>query len=383
MKWSRLNAVSGFFLAAMLSSPALGSIPPQPGTVNYIEGQASIGTQTLTERAVGNAKLGPGQSLSTDNGRAEILLLPGMILELDAHSSVQMVSPDLANTIVSLEKGRAMVDVTAIQPENNVRINMRGASTQLMKAGLYELDADRGTVRVFDGKASIQAGSQRVELNGEHELNLSAGNKLKAHKFDKKEYADDFFRWTSLRASYLAEANMDAARSYAGAYGWSPTLWAGSGWYWDPWYSAYTFVPGDGIFYDPFGWGFYSPWYGYGLGFGGYGGYGFGYGGYGYGGRGYHHFGPGYHPSAALSARSFAGNAGAVGHAGAIGHAGAVGHAYSVRGGSMGAMARGGGFGGGGFAGGGFHGGGFGGGGFHGGGFGGGGHGGGGGGHGR
>jgi len=24
-------------------------------------------------------------------------------------------------------------------------------------------------------------------------------------------------------------------------------------------FSAYTFIPGDGIFYSPFGWGFYSP----------------------------------------------------------------------------------------------------------------------------
>ena len=32
---------------------------------------------------------------------------------------------------------------------------------------------------------------------------------------------------------------------------------------WDPWFSCYTFIPGDGIFYSPFGWGFYSPWWAY------------------------------------------------------------------------------------------------------------------------
>ena len=47
----------------------------------------------------------------------------------------------------------------------------------------------------------------------------------------------------------------------------------GAGWYWNPWFSAYTFLLGDGIFYSPFGWGFYSrgwvhsaPFYGYGYG---------------------------------------------------------------------------------------------------------------------
>ena len=33
----------------------------------------------------------------------------------------------------------------------------------------------------------------------------------------------------------------------------------GLGWYWDPWLGAYTFVPAGGVFYGPFGWGFYSP----------------------------------------------------------------------------------------------------------------------------
>ena len=35
--------------------------------------------------------------------------------------------------------------------------------------------------------------------------------------------------------------------------------WLGPGWYWDPWFSCYTFLPDGGIFYSPFGWAFYSP----------------------------------------------------------------------------------------------------------------------------
>ena len=106
----------------------------------------------------------------------------------------------------------------------------------------------------------------------------------------------------------------------------------------------------DGIFFDPFGWGFYSPWDAFGA---PYFGYGFGYGGYGYGGVGYRrHFGPGYHPGYAASGRA----------------SGSVAHAYHVRGAVVAGFGRGGSFGGGGFrggGGGGFHGGG---GGFHGGG---------------
>ncbi len=343
--WSRLNSVGGFILAAVLSSPAWGSIPPQPGVVNYIEGQAAINGQPVSQNAVGSAILAPGQALSTQNGRVEVLLTPGIFLRVDSNSAIQMVSPGLADTVMTLQKGRAMIDAADLRPANNIRINQNGASVQLQKVGLYEFDADRGVIRVFDGKAVVQVGGRNIEVTNGHQLTLNVA-KLKTQKFDKQEFSDDFYRWASLRSSYLAEANVDAARRYAGGSGYSPGMWYGDGWYWDPYYTAYTFIPGDGIFYDPFGWGFYSPWFapywgfGYGLGF--------------YGGYGYHHFGPGYHPPVA-----------------ALRSAAVGGHAYSVSGPS--AAIRGGSFAGGGyrgsFAGGsGFRGGGFGGGGFHGGG---------------
>src|ERR1700681_1249695 len=291
MMRSRLKTFGGFFLAALLSSPVWGSIPPQPGTVNYIEGQAMIGAQSLTEQSVGSLKLAAGQSLSTENGRAEILLTPGIFLRLDHNSSLQMISPGLADTIVTLEKGRAAVEVADIHRENNVRIGDNGASTQLLKAGLYDFDPDQGVIRVFDGRATVQiAGQNIIEVKSGHQVALNSAGKLKATKFDKKASMDDFYRWSSLRSSYLAEANVDAARRYAGspgfaAGGWYANGWYGNGWYWDPSFAAYTFIPGDGIFYDPFGWGFYSPWLAYGA---PYFGYGFGYG----DGRGYyHHFG--------------------------------------------------------------------------------------------
>ena len=53
---------------------------------------------------------------------------------------------------------------------------------------------------------------------------------------------------------------VDEARVYIGpGPGWYGPGWYGAGWYWDPWFGVWTFLPADGIFYSPFGWGFYSP----------------------------------------------------------------------------------------------------------------------------
>jgi hypothetical protein len=274
-----------------------------------------------------------------------MLLTPGIFVRLDAHSALQMISPGLSNTVVQLQRGRALVEVAEIHPENNIRINQGNTATQLMKPGLYEFDADRGRTFVFDGEAMVQTGGRAIEVKGDHTLDLTAAGKLHPRKFDKKGSEDDFYRWASLRSSYVSEANIDAARTYAGVNGWAPQLWGGDGWYWDPGFDAYTFLPGDGIFFSPFGWGFYSPWCAFQAPF---------YGGY---GRGYRQFGPGYRPRNAAARQS-----GAAGHAfsvrgsavrsGAFGGGGVRGGASGFRGGGGGGGFRGGG------GGGGFHGGG-------------------------
>ncbi len=306
---------------------------PQPGMVNYVEGQAMLAGQPLNQNSGGSAALTPGQSLATQNGRVELLLTPGVVLRLDGNSMMMMNSGGLENTEATLQSGRAMVEADQVLPANFIAIHEGPASIRIMTKGLYDFDAAHNTVRVFDGRAEVNIGGKTYTVQGGHQFDLTA-SKLKARGFDKSANEDAFYRWSSLRSSYLAEANADAARGFANGYygygyGYGPYAgWYDPGWFWDPWFGVYTWLPGDGIFFNPFGWGFYSPGFAYAAPF------------YGYRGGG---FGPGYHAPVGAY------------HGGVMTQSG-------FRGG----------FAGGGFASGGFHGG-FAGGGFHGGGFGGGG----------
>lgn len=275
----------GFFLATILSAPSWGSETSAqsavPGTVNYVEGQVSISGQALNSKSIGTAELQPGQSLVTEKGRAEVLLTPGVFLRVGNDSSVKMISPSLTDTEVQVDRGHAMVEVAEIHPENSIRVDDAGTTTQLLKTGLYDFNQNQREMRVFDGKAFVESGRERANVKGGREISLASNGLSKPRKFDKKSYEEgDLFRWSSLRSGYLAEANVDAAGMYA-QNGWGGPGWWGADWYWDPWFDAFTFIPGDGIFYSPFGWGFYSPWWVYQAPF-------FGYGGYGYGG--YRHF---------------------------------------------------------------------------------------------
>ena len=258
---SRVRALGGFLLAAILSVPAWGANSPLPGTINYIEGQAEIGASALKSSSAGSAELEAGQTLTTKNGNVELLLTPGVFLRVGDNSSLQMVSPSLANTQVRLDSGQAMVEVDEIHKSNDIRVLQDGASTQLMKKGLYDFDATQEQVRVFKGQAVVRDGDQKVKVGGGHELTLNATGKLKANKFDQKQAKTaSLYRFSQLRSDYLADASASAAEQYA-FNGWYGPAWYGPGWFWNPWFSGFTFLPGSGILYSPFGYGFYSPLY--------------------------------------------------------------------------------------------------------------------------
>jgi hypothetical protein len=256
-------------------NPAAPAEPARPGTVNYIEGAAFFDGRPINNRSVGTIALNPGDELATGAGKAEILLTPGVFLRVDDQSAVKMISPDLTQTQVELAKGRAAVEVDQIFPQNMIQIMDGGVTTQLMKTGYYEFDANHPEAMVFDGRAEVQLASGKWEtVKNHHELALMTdGAREKSVDFNAHPAQDDLYNWSSLRSRYLAEANNQIAGEYAYGPGFNP------GWYWDPYMWDYTYLGLD-PFFSPFGWGFY-PWGGF---YGGWGFYGRGF----RGGRGYY-----------------------------------------------------------------------------------------------
>jgi hypothetical protein len=263
MKQSKLMGLASVLLAAALIVPAWGADsahpekatanPARPGSLNYVEGQASLEGQNLGPEAIGKTELHAGQSLETQAGKAELLLTPGVFFRLGDSSSATMISPTLTNTEIRLDKGEATVEVAELHPENNVVIAEDGAKVRLTKTGFYDFDADHSIVRVYQGEANVEVNGQDIRVEDEHDFPFNPGASMNPEKFDKEQVQDDLYQWSSLRSSYLAEANVDRAQDdqVGNTYD--------AGWDWDPYYGTYTFIPGDGIFYSPFGWGFYSP----------------------------------------------------------------------------------------------------------------------------
>ena len=245
-------------LAAFGDTQAAGTMSVVPGTINYVEGTVLVNGQQITNKSTGKSTVEPGQVLSTAQGKAEMLLTPGVFLRLGDNSSVRMVSPNLTDTRVALVHGEATVEVAQLYKENNLEVLVAGTNTRLIKRGLYEFNADHPQLAVYDGEARVLAGDTQVKVKKGHEAQLT-GN-VSVAKFDRKRQQDPLYAWSNLRSEYEAQASAQSAQAI---YGGGGPWWYGAGWYWNPWWDTYGFLPGDGILYSPFGWPFFSPAFAY------------------------------------------------------------------------------------------------------------------------
>src|ERR1700691_2022894 len=218
-----------------------------PGTVNYVEGQVPIDGKPLNLRQDGNTQVQPNQSLMTANGKAEMLLSPGVFVRAGSNSEIRLVSAGLVAPTIEVVRGQAMIEVDQKLKDARIDVLEHGVTASILKYGLYRFDSDNGGIEVLDGQVRVTENGQSKEFGKGKEVFIN-GQPLKTVSFDRKA-EDDLYQWSSVRSAYLAEANMATARTIYMGYG---PNW-GTGWYWSPYFAAWTWLPGDESFYSPFG----------------------------------------------------------------------------------------------------------------------------------
>jgi hypothetical protein len=241
-----------FALVASVCAYSQSVISAHSGVIHYVEGRVLLAGAPVEPKFGQFPEVKNGQELETREGRAEILLTPGVFLRLGENSSVRMISNRLTDTKVEVLTGAALVECAEVLKDNAISLQFGDAEMLLLKHGLYRVDAEPARFRVFDGEAVVRNGSGQVTLKRGHETMLNGV--LAANKFDPKE-GDELYRWASRRSEYLSVANVSAANTLRS----SGAGWSTGGWQFNPWFGMYTFVPYSGIAYSPFGYGFWSP----------------------------------------------------------------------------------------------------------------------------
>jgi hypothetical protein len=239
---------------ALAGVPAWATGTAHPGTVNYIEGQVSVNGQPVSQNQIGSVDVNPNGVIETGQGKAEILLTPGVFLRMGDNSAIRMISPGLTDTRVAVLQGHALLEVTELLKQNNLNVVDDDTTTHVLKHGLYEFAANPAQVAAYEGEAEVTGPNKDVTVKKGKEVQLSGT--LQTQKFDRNEH-DALYNWSSARSQYVADASMQSARTIVVNNG----FWGGPGWYWNSAFGFYDFMPGYGYLASPFGWGFYSPVY--------------------------------------------------------------------------------------------------------------------------
>jgi hypothetical protein len=240
------------------------------GTVHYFDGAVSVDGEALHAKTGRFSELKEQQVLKTTQGRAEVLLTPGVFLRVAENSEIRMLDNRLASTRVELLSGSVAVESDDPQmstKDSPVTLIYKDYDIRMVKYGLLEVSTEPAVVKVYKGEAAVTTADSRATVKEGHQLPFSAA--LLTEKFNDK-VGDDLYLWSRDRSQSLSAASMSSARSlnsglagsgfssggvgYGGLNGWN------SNWFYNSSLGMYTFVPGGGMFLNAFGYGFFSPY---------------------------------------------------------------------------------------------------------------------------
>lgn len=283
-RYSRISSMA--FLVAMTA--AVGSAQSvtsaHSGTLHYFDGDVSIDGTPVESRVGRFSEIKEQSVLRTAQGRAEVLLTPGVFLRVGENTAIKMLDNRLLSTRVEILSGTAIVESDDPQmsiKDSPVSLIYRDYEIRLVKHGLLEIASDPAQMKVYKGEAIVSiengtAGNDRATVREGRLLSFSAA--LPTEAFDSK-VGDDLYIWARDRSQSISTANMSSARSlnstgYGSGYGnlfdsgsgyGLGTGYGGglgswnSGWYYNPYFNMFTFVPGSGTYFNAFGYGFFSP----------------------------------------------------------------------------------------------------------------------------
>jgi len=114
----------------------------------------------VAKNQYGYSQLESNHVLSTQTGKAEILLSPGVFLRVGNNSEIRMVSPGLVAPQVEVIRGEAMVEADWVPKDAQISVLQHGAQASIRKVGLYRFDSDHSKIEVIDGNLQVTENDQ-------------------------------------------------------------------------------------------------------------------------------------------------------------------------------------------------------------------------------
>ena len=186
-------------LAAATLAPAQKVLSAKSGLVYFVQGRVSVEGSGPLKAGDSFRQLRAGETLSTERGRAEVLLNPGTIIHLGNRSRLRMDDVTLTNSCASLISGSAVVTINRLAKSNRVELVVGGTVIALSHPGVYRVDANElDRLRVYAGRAEVRKNPSSVGLFVKQGKSVELDDPQLA-RFDTKE-TDALQSWAIARA---------------------------------------------------------------------------------------------------------------------------------------------------------------------------------------
>jgi hypothetical protein len=237
---ARVLSTLAAFVAAMLPAGAQSVISTHSGVIHFFEGNVYLGDQSLKAHLGKYPSIPQGGELRTADGRAEVLLTPGVFLRMGERTAIRMVANDLADTRVELEAGSVVVD--SGEPNLNTSVSMmyKNWRVHVLDKGVYRIDSDPPRLWVRQGQAEVFAGVGGQPVSVEAGMSLPFAGVLVSERSSEPS-TDGLGDWSTGRSQSITADNAITAQidEDPGAQ----TLDA----------DAFSYFPMLGVYYPPLG----------------------------------------------------------------------------------------------------------------------------------
>ena len=157
MSYSGVYAFSTLAAVTLLALPARGQavISTHSGVIHFFEGAVYLGGQPLEPHLGRFLTVPQGGELRTGEGRAEVLLTPGVLLRMGERSAIRMAANDLADTQVQLQTGSVIIDSGEPNSGTSVTLIYKDWRIHFLQKGIYRIDSDPPRLQVQQGEAEV------------------------------------------------------------------------------------------------------------------------------------------------------------------------------------------------------------------------------------
>src|SRR5437764_10357302 len=151
-----MKSVVHFMLGVVVTAGAMNFmasaqsvISAKSGLIHYVEGRVYLGDQLVESKFGTFPDLKENGQLRTEDGRAEVLLTPGVFLRIGENSAIRMVTNRLIDTRLEFLSGSILVEADELLKDNGVTIVYNDYAVQIEKKGIYRIETDTAAIRVY------------------------------------------------------------------------------------------------------------------------------------------------------------------------------------------------------------------------------------------